>query len=83
MIQPLQTSIQIGLGICLTLSLILMVYCMITGQTVNTWQFPMMLALFLDSVFVFTILFKRNLSVSRIGEVPQIHPGRSPHHPHY
>jgi hypothetical protein len=75
MIETVKTGLQWVLGITAILSFILLVFCIVTKQEVNTWQFPMVLALFLDSIFIFAILRRTNGTPEK-----ESHPlGRSPH----
>jgi hypothetical protein len=56
MITYVQDGLQYCLGIVTLLSFILLLYCIYTKQDINTWQFPMFLALLLDSIFIFSTL---------------------------
>ena len=56
MITYVQDGLQYCLAIITLLSFILLVYCIYTNQEINTWQFPMFLALLLDSIFIFSTL---------------------------
>lgn len=79
MIETVETGLQWALGITAFLSFILLVYCIITKQEINTWQFPMLLALFLDSIFIFAILRRTKGNQLNTPE-KESHPlGRSPH----
>lgn len=60
MIQKLQFFIKLLFGIAALLSSILLIYCIYSKKEVSTWQFPVMLALFLDSILIFTILKPNN-----------------------
>jgi hypothetical protein len=78
MIEHVETGLQWSLGIAVFLSFILLAYCIITKKEINSWQFPVLLAVFLDSIFVFSILRKTNATRYTISEHDsQI--GRSPH----
>ena len=54
------TYVQDGLHYCLViitlLSFILLLYCIYNKLDINTWQFPIFLALLLDSIFIFSTL---------------------------
>ncbi len=79
MIETVETGLQWVLGITAFLSFILLVYCIITKQEINTWQFPMLLALFLDSIFIFAILRRTKVNQLNTPEKESKPLGRSPH----
>lgn len=79
MIETLEKSIQILLGINLVFSFVLLGLCLLQKKDINSWQFPMTLALFLDAIFVFTVLIKRPRFTLENKEQKK---GRSPHHPY-
>ncbi len=81
MIEHVESGLQWVLGIATLLSFILLVYCIITKTEVNTWQFPMLLALFLDSIFIFAILRKTSGTRFNTPEKESQPLGRSPHRP--
>jgi hypothetical protein len=74
MIEYVEKGLQWSLGIAVFLSFILLTYCISTKKEVNSWQFPVLLAVFLDAIFIFSILRKTNGN-----KKAQI--GRSPHQP--
>ena len=81
MIDYVQSGIQCILGVTVILSFILLIYCIYTKQDVNTWQFPMLLALFLDSILIFSV-FRRSYGIRHgIKETESDSLGRSPHRP--
>ena len=81
MIEKVETALQWVLGITVFLSFILLTYCIITKTKVNTWQFPMLLALFLDSIFIYAILRKTQGSRFNHSKTDSESLGRSPHRP--
>lgn len=81
MIETVEIGLQYVLGITALLSFILLVYCIYTKQEINTWQFPMLFALFLDSIFIFNILRRTNGTQLNALEKESHRLGRSPHRP--
>lgn len=78
MIEHVETGLQWSLGIAVFLSFILLTYCIITKKEINSWQFPVLLAVFLDSIFIFSIL-RKTKGTNYMPENESHILGRSPH----
>lgn len=81
MIEYLELGLQYCLGIVTLLSFIILVYCLYNKQEINTWQFPIYLALFLDSILIFYTLHPSQIKLKsdvkkEDNELPK---GKSPH----
>jgi hypothetical protein len=76
MIEHVESGLKWSLGIAVFLSFILLTYCISAKKEINTWQFPVLLALFLDSIFIFDILRKTSATKKESHVL-----GRSPHQP--
>jgi hypothetical protein len=80
MIEHVESGLKWSLGIAVFLSFILLTYSIITKNEINSWQFPVLLAVFLDSIFIFSILRKTS-GTNYIPDKESENLARSPHRP--
>jgi hypothetical protein len=56
MIRSIHYANTLFIFTALILSIILLIYSYTNAYQINTWQFPMILAMFLDGIFITTIV---------------------------